>query len=55
MEKHMTRNVLRRVGLIRAAFVAGVGLPFIIATSATAHPAFGRAAVLLVFMTLETP
>lgn len=30
----MTRNVLKRLGLSRVAFVAGVGLPFIIATSA---------------------
>jgi iron complex outermembrane receptor protein len=35
----MTRNVLKRVGLIRVAFVAGVGLPFIIATSANAQTA----------------
>src|SRR6266446_6665769 len=33
----MTRNILNRVGFIRVAFVAGVGLPFIIATSAKAQ------------------
>src|SRR3984893_17783920 len=37
MEKPMTRNVLKRVGLIRPAFVAGVGLPLIIATSEIAQ------------------
>jgi iron complex outermembrane receptor protein len=36
-EKPMSRNVLKRVGLIRVAFVAGVGLSFIIATSAHAQ------------------
>src|SRR5438270_46370 len=35
----MSRNVLKRVGLIRVAFVAGVGLPLIIATSAKAQNA----------------
>jgi iron complex outermembrane receptor protein len=39
MEKPMSRNVLKRVGLIRVAFVAGVGLPFIIATSVIAQNA----------------
>jgi outer membrane receptor protein involved in Fe transport len=33
----MIRNVLKRVELIRVAFVAGVGLPFIIATTAHAQ------------------
>jgi len=33
----MTRNVLKRVGFIRVAFVAGVALPFIMATSANAQ------------------
>jgi iron complex outermembrane receptor protein len=33
----MSRNVLNRVGFIRAAFVAGVGLPLIIAASALAQ------------------
>ena len=33
----MTRNVLKRLGLSRIAFVAGVGLPLIIATSARAQ------------------
>jgi iron complex outermembrane receptor protein len=33
----MTRNVLKRVGFIRVAFVASVGLSFIIATSAIAQ------------------
>ena len=33
----MTRNILKRFGLIRAAFVAGVGLPLIVATSAIAQ------------------
>src|ERR1700719_732685 len=37
MEKQMTRNILKRFGLIRAAFVAGVGLPLIVATSAIAQ------------------
>src|SRR3989449_11358650 len=38
-EKPMTRNVLKTLGLIRLAFVAGVGLPLtlIIATSARAQ------------------
>jgi iron complex outermembrane receptor protein len=35
----MTRNVLKRVGFIRVAFVAGVALPFIMATSANAQNA----------------
>jgi iron complex outermembrane receptor protein len=35
----MSRNVLKRVGFIRAAFVAGVGLPLIMATSASAQNA----------------
>ena len=33
----MTRNVLKKLGLLRVAFVAGVGLPLIIATSARAQ------------------
>jgi iron complex outermembrane receptor protein len=33
----MTRNVLKRVGLIRVAFVASVALPLLIATSAIAQ------------------
>jgi len=33
----MTRNVLKRLGLSRIAFIAGVGLPLIIATSARAQ------------------
>src|SRR5438132_1955714 len=37
MEKPMSRNVLKRVGFICVAFVASVGLPFIIATSADAQ------------------
>src|ERR1043166_4347408 len=38
MEKPMTRNVLKRLGVIRFAVVAAFGLPLIIATSA-----FGQA------------
>src|ERR1700741_1687282 len=37
MEKPMSRNVLKKLGLIRVAFVAAVGLPFIIAPSANAQ------------------
>jgi iron complex outermembrane receptor protein len=37
MEKPMTRNVLKKLGLLRVALVAGVGLPLIIATSARAQ------------------
>src|SRR6202047_3219599 len=37
MEKQMTRKILKRFGFIRVAFVAGVGLPLIIATSAIAQ------------------
>src|ERR1700719_3604837 len=37
MEKPMSRNVLKELGLIRVAFVAAVGLPLIIATSANAQ------------------
>src|SRR3984893_7163911 len=35
----MTRKVLKRVGFIRVAFVAGVALPFIMATSTSAQNA----------------
>ena len=37
MEKPMSRNVLKQLGLIRVAFVAAVGLPLFIATSAQAQ------------------
>jgi iron complex outermembrane recepter protein len=37
MEKPMNRNVLKKLGLLRAVLVAGVGLPLIIATSARAQ------------------
>src|ERR1700758_5352193 len=39
MEKPMSRNVLKQLGLIRVAFVAAVGLPLFIATSANAQNA----------------
>src|ERR1700730_11471388 len=35
----MTRKVLKRVGFIRVAFVAGVALPFMMATSTSAQSA----------------
>jgi iron complex outermembrane receptor protein len=47
MEKPMTRNVLKTLGVIRIAFVAAVGLPLIIATNAygqAAKPAAGAPA-----------
>jgi iron complex outermembrane recepter protein len=37
MEKLMTRTVLKKLGLLRAVFFTGVGLPLIIATSARAQ------------------